>query len=101
MQFLNSLINAYSGMESFKSTVQGLPRMTSILNRAKRETAMVLQDLLDSMAEGRRIVTETIRMLDVILGNGPARELMNASQGPGDVALDVTARRGGRGDSSS
>ena len=101
VQFLNSLINAYSGMESFKSTVQGLPRMTSVLNRAKRETAMVLQDLLDSMAEGRRIVTEAIRMLDVILGNGPARELMNASQGPGDVALDVTARRGGRGDSSS
>ena len=34
---------------------------------AKRETGMVLQDQLDSMAEGRRIVTETIRTLDVIL----------------------------------
>ena len=28
---------------------------------------MVLQDLLDSLAEGHRIVTETIRTLDAIL----------------------------------
>ena len=69
VEFRDSLTNAYSGMESFRNTVQGLPRMTSVLNHAKRETAMVLQDLLDSLAEGRRIVTETIRTLDAILGN--------------------------------
>ena len=43
--------------------------MTSVLNHAKRDTAMVLQDVLDSLAEGRRIVTETIRTLDAILKN--------------------------------
>ena len=45
--------------------------MTSVLNAAKRETARVLQDQLDSLAEGRRIVTETIRTLDAILENSP------------------------------
>ena len=69
VEFRDSLTNAYSGMESFRNTVQGLPRMTSVLNHAKRDTAMVLQDVLDSLAEGRRIVTETIRTLDAILKN--------------------------------
>ena len=69
--FRDSLIHAHNGIESFKNSVRGLPRMTSVLNAAKRETARVLQDLLDSMAESRRIVTETIRSLDAILGNRP------------------------------
>lgn len=69
--FRDSLIHAHNGIDSFKNSVQNLPRMTTILNAAKRETARVLQDQLDSMAEGRRIVTETIRSLDAILGNGP------------------------------
>ena len=60
-----------TGQSLSGSAVQELPRMTSVLNNAKRETGMVLQDQLDSMAEGRRIVTETIRTLDVILGSEP------------------------------
>ena len=72
VEFRDSLTNAHNGFESFKNSVQELPRMTSVLNAAKRETAMVLQDQLDSMAEGRRIVTETIRALDAILGNPTA-----------------------------
>ena len=72
VEFRDSLVNAHDGIESFKNSVQALPRMTSVLNAAKRETAIVLQDQLDSMAEGRRIITETIRTLDAILGNGPA-----------------------------
>ena len=72
VEFREALIGAYNGTESFRSSVQKLPRMTSVLNNAKRETGMVLQDQLDSMAEGRRIVTETIRTLDVILGSEPS-----------------------------
>lgn len=68
VDFLDALNAGYNGTESFKNTVQGLPRMTSVLNQAKRETATVLQDQLDGMAEGRRIVTETIRTLDGIIG---------------------------------
>lgn len=72
VKFLDSLSSSYNAVESFKNTVQEIPRMTAVLNNAKRETAMVLQDQLDSVAEGRRIVTETIRTLDAILGNRPA-----------------------------
>ena len=64
----DSLAAAHSGVESFKNSVQALPRLTSVLNRAKRDTAVVLQDQMDSIAEGERIVTETIKALDVILG---------------------------------
>ena len=71
VEFRDSLITAHNGIESFKESVEGLPRMTSVLNAAKRETSMVLQDQLNSIAEGRRIVTETIRTLDAILGNRP------------------------------
>ena len=63
----DSLVDADNGLESFQNSVRALPRMTSVLNRAKRETTNVLQDQLDSIAEGRRIVTETIKALDVIL----------------------------------
>ena len=68
VKFRNGLASAYEATKSFKGVVQGLPRMTAVLNKAKRDTAMVLQDLLDSMAEGRRIVTETIKSLDTRIG---------------------------------
>lgn len=71
VEFRDSLIRAHDGIESFKMSVQALPRMTSVLNAAKRETAKVLQDQLESLAEGRRIVTETITTLDAILANRP------------------------------
>ena len=68
VKFRDALASAYEATKSFKGVVQGLPRMTAVLNKAKRDTAMVLQDLLDSMAEGRRIVTETIKSLDTRIG---------------------------------
>ncbi len=71
VEFRDSLVRAHDGIESFRTSVQSLPRMTSALNAAKRETAKVLQDQLESLAEGRRIVTETITTLDAILGNRP------------------------------
>ena len=51
VKFRDALASAYEATKSFKGVVQGLPRMTAVLNKAKRDTAMVLQDLLDSMAE--------------------------------------------------
>ena len=68
VKFRDELASAYEATESFKGTIQELPRMTAVLNKAKRDTAMVLQDLLGSMAEGRRIVTETIKSLDTRIG---------------------------------
>ena len=70
VEIRDALVHARNGVAAFRNSVQALPRMTSVLNRAKRETAVVLQDQLDSMVEGERIVTETIKALDVILGSG-------------------------------
>ena len=51
-------------LTSFRETVQGLPRMTSTLNKAKRETAIVLDEIIDSLAEGRRLLVDAIKGLD-------------------------------------
>ena len=66
-QIRDSLAVGRDGAAAFKDSVQGFPRLTSVFNRAKRETTVVLQDQLDSMAEGERIVAETIKALDAIL----------------------------------
>lgn len=67
--FRDALAGAHGSMDSFRVSVQGLPRMTAVLNRAKRETATVLQEVVDSLEEGRRTVSETIRALDALLGD--------------------------------
>ena len=67
---IDALSAAYDGMISFRNTVQGMPRMTAVLNKAKRETATVIQQVLDSMASGRRVLTESIRALDSLPGEG-------------------------------
>lgn len=70
--FSDALGGAYDSTASFKESVQGLPRMTVVLNKAKRETAAVLSEVLESIAEGRRITTETVRALDALLGEQDA-----------------------------
>jgi hypothetical protein len=67
--FRDALASAHNSTDSFKASVQGLPRMTAVLNRAKRETAAVLQEIVDSLEEGRRTVSETIRALGVLQGD--------------------------------
>jgi hypothetical protein len=42
--------------------------MTSLLNRAKRDTTEVLDEILQSMDEGRRVITEAVKALDSLLG---------------------------------
>jgi hypothetical protein len=42
--------------------------MTAVLNKAKRETAAVLNEVLEILAEGNRMLTETLRALDALLG---------------------------------
>ncbi len=66
----DTLDTACDGMVSFQDSVQGMPRMTAVLNKAKRETASVIQQVHDSMASGRRVLTEAIRALDSLVGEG-------------------------------
>jgi hypothetical protein len=70
--FSNALTGAYNSTDSFRASVQRLPRMTIVLNKAKRETAGVLSNVLESIAEGRRVAIETVRTLDTLLGSGEA-----------------------------
>jgi hypothetical protein len=46
--------------------------MTVVLNRAKRETAAVLGEILESIAEGRCITTQNVRALDALFGEADA-----------------------------
>ena len=54
-----SIDEAIEGMASFRDSVLRVPRMTSNLNRAKREAAAVLQDILSSMESARDLIAET------------------------------------------
>ncbi len=65
---LPNLKNAFDNLELLKNSVEALPRMTSNLNRAKRETVEILDKLLDNLAEGHQIVEGAVQAIDVILG---------------------------------
>ena len=64
----DALSAAFDGMVSFRNSIQGMPRMTVVLNRAKRETTNVIQQVIDSMDSGRRVLTEAMRALDSLAG---------------------------------
>jgi hypothetical protein len=64
-----SLAGAFDATGRFRASVQGLPRMTVILNRAKRETAEVLTEVQEGFAAGRRVVGEAGKTLDALLGD--------------------------------
>lgn len=55
----------------FQKTVTGLPRLTTELNKAKRETANVLSEMETTLAAGRREISQTIEALDVFLKADP------------------------------
>jgi len=65
----DAVAGAYDSVLHFRDSIQHLPRITAVLNRAKRETVSVLDEVLESLAMGRRLVAEAIGALDVLLGN--------------------------------
>ena len=64
----DALSTACDAMVSFRDSIKSMPRMTADLNRAKRETVAVIQQVFDSLASGRRVLTEAIRALDSLAG---------------------------------
>jgi uncharacterized protein DUF4062 len=64
-----SLGGAYEATAGFRARVQEMPRMTALLNRAKRDTAAVLEEVEEGFAAGRRILLEAIRTLDALPGD--------------------------------
>jgi hypothetical protein len=68
-----TLADAQSSITEFKLTTRGIPRMTSSLNRAKRETAELLDEIVKSMAEGRSLLLEAAKSIEALVGrNGGA-----------------------------
>ncbi|MBI4479612.1 MAG: DUF4062 domain-containing protein [Acidobacteria bacterium] len=63
-KFTDELGTAYDSITSFQSTISSIPRMTTVLNRAKRDTTKVLGEVLESITESRRMLLETLRGLD-------------------------------------
>ena len=54
---------AIESMGSFRSSIRGVPRMTSRLNIAKRDTINVVQQLINSLASARGTIRETLKAL--------------------------------------
>jgi hypothetical protein len=67
--FADAITGAYEGMDFLRVSVQQLPRMTTVLNRSKRETSDALGEVTESLAAGRRLIIEAVKALDGLLGN--------------------------------
>ena len=63
-----SLANALEVILAFRHSIHSVPRMTTMLNKAKRKTLETLDELLQVFEDGRRDIKETGKVLDGILG---------------------------------
>ncbi len=63
-----SLSEAQESIAGFMDTVRGMPRMTTMLNRAKSRTLQALDDLQQVLSDGRRDAAEARKVLDQIAG---------------------------------
>lgn len=85
-QLAEILGGARESIAGFRSTAHSLPRLTSVLNRAKRDTSDVLDEIMDAMAEGRSLLLEAAKSVEALLGqegaaNPRAGGLMTESAG--------------------
>ena len=62
----DALCGAYDATASMRDSIQAWPRMTSVLNRARREAVKVLDEILRSFSFGRTAIKEIIRTLDKV-----------------------------------
>ena len=66
-ELIGTMLNAMDGMvvsmEGFRGSVQGLPRLSTALVRAKRETVKVLQEVIDITQGGRASLDEVLSLI--------------------------------------
>ena len=67
---VTALDGGHESISSFRHTIQALPRMTTMLNKAKRRTLEILDELLQALEAGGRDATEAKKALDGILDEG-------------------------------
>jgi hypothetical protein len=63
-----ALDGAHESLSTFRHTIHSLPRMTTMLNKAKAKTLEILDELLQALDDGRRDATEAGKVLDGVLG---------------------------------
>ena len=63
-----ALGHAHKSISNFRQTIHSLPRMTTMLNKAKRTTLEILDDLLQVLENSIRDATEAGKVLDGTLG---------------------------------
>ncbi|MGA3080771.1 MAG: hypothetical protein ABSD44_05255 [Terracidiphilus sp.] len=66
-QLADTLGEVRGSIATFKATVKSLPRLTSVLNRAKRDTAEVMDEMIDVMAEARALLVEAAKSVEALL----------------------------------
>lgn len=57
-EFKTTIVYSLEGTKSFRATIEGLPRITTELNRSKRKTIMVLDNLIDEMTKAVNLISE-------------------------------------------
>ena len=88
-EFLLSMKSAKNSLAEFKDSVVSIPRMTTILNRSKREMAKVIQQLIDELHSAESITQEAETILVSFLetndscrpGTAPPRPAPPGSRG--------------------
>jgi hypothetical protein len=63
---LNNLDVARKSLADFKDIVADLPRMTTVLNNARRETIEAISGLIEPLDAGHRDIVEIIQIIDSI-----------------------------------
>jgi hypothetical protein len=66
-QLESGFASAHASFMQFRSSVDSLPRMTTTLNRAKRETVRVIDAFLSALDEGRRNSAEASKLFDSMI----------------------------------
>jgi hypothetical protein len=57
---------------SFHVTVTRIPRLTSVLNRAKRDTTAVLEELVATLKAAHAVISEALKTLEASLDKAGA-----------------------------
>jgi len=65
-----ALAGAHESVSGFRHVIHSLPRMTTMLNKAKRSTLETLDEFLQGLEDGRRDASEAGKVIDGILNKG-------------------------------
>jgi hypothetical protein len=68
LAFRDTLSQTELHIQEFRTTVAGLPRMTSTLNKSKRQVVSVLDQLIEKLESGQSLSNEAEQLMRTLLG---------------------------------